>query len=191
MGGCTFETYADGADPKVAFQGERERAQYDYGHAGYTGTIAEKGSFVKITSTVMTEDEALDLAHELISKGDRRINDKWGPAGAIPVKKPRREVTVTKVPGGMLGDEEALLATVLDQARKQRKVRRGETAVSAYLQAYKTPASPRYGYGYSVRPAQARYLDGATAVLTLEKSRAAMAKQTTPDGWLFFGWASS
>jgi len=31
--------------------------------------------------------KALDLAHDLYEKRDARIDDKWGPAGAIRVKQ--------------------------------------------------------------------------------------------------------
>ena len=42
MGACEFVHYEDGADVNRAFWKAVAKAQYDYGHAGYTGTIAEK-----------------------------------------------------------------------------------------------------------------------------------------------------
>jgi len=42
MGATTFETTAVGRDFGAAFTAAVRDAQYDYGHAGYTGTIAEK-----------------------------------------------------------------------------------------------------------------------------------------------------
>ena len=63
-----------------------EQAAYDYGHAGYTGTIAEKNDYV-IVSGKLPLDEAEALADEMISDDDHRITDKWGPAGAIPLQR--------------------------------------------------------------------------------------------------------
>lgn len=41
MGGEVFTTYAEGTDVAAAFRAAVEQAQYDYGHAGYTGTIVQ------------------------------------------------------------------------------------------------------------------------------------------------------
>lgn len=85
MGGSTFETIGEGKDSKEAFQLARESAQYERGHGGYTGTIAEKHSFVVIsTPTPITDDKmAYAYANDLMDKDDKRIRDKWGDAGAI------------------------------------------------------------------------------------------------------------
>lgn len=86
MGGTTFITYARGADPDAAFRAAVERAQYDYGHAGYTGTIAEKDSYVIVDYEPRSKSDAEALAHTLIHDLDYRIRDTCGPAGAIPVR---------------------------------------------------------------------------------------------------------
>lgn len=84
MGATTFETFiAAGEDVREAFRDAVEQAAYDYGHAGYTGTIAEKHSYVIIQSEPMPYEDAADLAWDLIRRDDPRISDKWGPAGAI------------------------------------------------------------------------------------------------------------
>jgi len=44
MGAEQFETEANGKDVKEAFRHAVDGAFYDYGHAGYTGTICEKDS---------------------------------------------------------------------------------------------------------------------------------------------------
>lgn len=86
MGASTFENIAKGKTAAEAFDACVEEARYDYGHAGYTGTIAEKGSFVMIREPKCnTVDEAIALANKLIDEGDPRIDDKWGPAGCIPL----------------------------------------------------------------------------------------------------------
>jgi hypothetical protein len=81
MGAAQFTTTAEGKDAKEAFKNAVEEAGYEYGHGGYTGTIAEKSSFVMVPS--MTGVDPHKYANELIEKGDSRIGDKWGPAGCI------------------------------------------------------------------------------------------------------------
>lgn len=83
MGGCTFQTVATGKTAAEAFRAAREQAQYDNGHAGYTGTIAEKHKFVMVTTEKLAVADAEALAEKLIDKCDPRIDDKWGPAGCV------------------------------------------------------------------------------------------------------------
>lgn len=85
MGACTFYTEQEGPNAKAAFEDAVDQAQYDYGHAGYTGTIAEKGDFVMIS--LPEGKDPYDYADELIANGDRRIDDKWGPAGCIKMEE--------------------------------------------------------------------------------------------------------
>jgi hypothetical protein len=83
MGADTFSTYIIVTGSlKEAFDEAVKRALYDYGHAGYTGTLAEKDSFVLI-GKAESQTEAGALARKLINEGDPRIDDKWGPAGII------------------------------------------------------------------------------------------------------------
>jgi len=49
MGACSFETTATGPTAEDAFRRATESAAWEYGHGGYTGTIAEKGAFVLTT----------------------------------------------------------------------------------------------------------------------------------------------
>lgn len=86
MGATTFTHKAEGANPKEAFTDAVESARYWNGHGGFTGTIAEKESYVLIQSEPLSEPDAELLADKLIEDRDPRINDKWGPAGAIPIK---------------------------------------------------------------------------------------------------------
>jgi hypothetical protein len=83
MGANTFYTHSIGKTAKAAFIEAVRSARYDYGHAGYTGTIAEKNGFVIIP--VPEDEDAEDYACRLIAKNDPRIDDKWGPAGCIDV----------------------------------------------------------------------------------------------------------
>ncbi|MFI7641865.1 hypothetical protein [Nonomuraea sp. NPDC049400] len=87
MGATPFTTGPQqGATAKEAFDAAVEQARYDYGHRGYTGTIAEKDDFVIVASEPMPETEATALADQLLRADNPRILDKWGPAGAIPIK---------------------------------------------------------------------------------------------------------
>lgn len=84
MGACDFTDYATGKTADEAFSACVKDAQYEFGHGGYSGTIAEKGSFIRI-ATVATKDDGYKLAYKLIADDDPRISDKWGPAGCIAV----------------------------------------------------------------------------------------------------------
>lgn len=89
MGAETFFQLSKGKTAAAAFKAAVEQAQYDYGHSGYTGTVAEKDSFVKIpfavdhSNTAEPWRQAEAFADRLISDRDSRIDDKWGPAGCI------------------------------------------------------------------------------------------------------------
>lgn len=90
MGACDFYTNGKGNSAKEAFNAAVDQMQWDRGHGGYTGTIAEKSSFVMITPpSPFSADEkeaaqqAMQLAEQLMADDDKRIEDKWGPAGCI------------------------------------------------------------------------------------------------------------
>lgn len=85
MGAATFIEIGTGVNAGEAFDAACKQAAWDHGHAGYTGTLAEKGNFTVISDTPMKPDAAMALANELIDQGDVRIDDKWGPAGCIPL----------------------------------------------------------------------------------------------------------
>lgn len=48
MGACSFYTEEFGKTASEAFIKATRQARYDYGHAGYTGTIAEKDDYMLI-----------------------------------------------------------------------------------------------------------------------------------------------
>ena len=83
MGAESFWTRSYGKDVKGAFLSAVDNAQYMDGHGGYSGTIAEKSSYILID--VPKGKNPLDFANELMDNNDPRIDDKWGPAGAIDV----------------------------------------------------------------------------------------------------------
>lgn len=81
MGASPFITKAHGTTAKDAFSHAVDAALREYGHGGYTGTIAEKESF-----TIIELPEGCrpyTQAARLIDQDDERIEDKWGPAGVF------------------------------------------------------------------------------------------------------------
>lgn len=81
MGAASFENIGKGETAEEAFRAAVSQAQYDYGHAGYSGTLAEKGDYVSIP--LPDDADASEYANKLMDDGDKRIDDKWGPAGVI------------------------------------------------------------------------------------------------------------
>lgn len=81
MGAETFTVRANGKTAKEAFAAAVAQAHYDYGHRGYTGSIAEKREFTMIQCPVGSDPAV--FAEHLIDSDDRRVCDKWGPAGCI------------------------------------------------------------------------------------------------------------
>ncbi|MBB4738337.1 hypothetical protein BJY16_001796 [Actinoplanes octamycinicus] len=173
----TFDQYAAGADPAAAFASAVADARYEYGHDGYSGTIAEKNDFVIITRQLMTLDQASNLADELISNSDPRIDNKWGPAGAIPVVTGTRMIEVPDLPHPAAGT--SLQGADLDKIIRVCRRRRLLTPDDIVLDScWTTPA------GRGTPPK-------GTARLTLRHNPSDRTEPTMPDGWLFFGWASS
>lgn len=179
MGAGTFITEADGSDLAIAFQAAREAAAYEHGHGGYTGTLAEKDDVVVIEATPLNPNAAYALATRLINEGDPRVDDKWGPAGAIAVNRDTREVTFTGLSAASTEEADLLVAAKVEAYRK-RTCRRGEKIIAASTYAYSTVAST------SVRGS--RHITNATVVVTIRKAKNAAP---TTDGWVLFGWASS
>lgn len=87
---------AEGDSVDDAFAAAREEAFYEYGHRGYTGSLAEKDSFVVITTVVPASArqvyDALCDAYDVPTAAARDLfganaenyrdlfHDKWGPA---------------------------------------------------------------------------------------------------------------
>ena len=78
MGANTFVEQGNGENPKQVFNALVEQACYEYGHGGYTGSIAEKGGdgLKRFPSDVDIDD---------ILGGDTL--SKWGRTGYIEEKK--------------------------------------------------------------------------------------------------------
>ena len=81
MGAERFSTTGSGKTVDDAFDAARDQAFYDYGHSGYSGSLAEKTDFVEISVPEGQDPE--EFAENLMDNADPRIRDKWGPAGAV------------------------------------------------------------------------------------------------------------
>lgn len=88
MGAEYFETRATGKNAREAFKAAQEEAWFDFGHSGYTGTIAEKPGFKLVDRK---EGESIS---ECLERHDdsKLVNDKWGDAACIPGDKPNEYV---------------------------------------------------------------------------------------------------
>jgi hypothetical protein len=81
MGADIFFYKATGSSAKDAFITAINQARAEHGDGGYTGTIAEKRRFTMIE--LPEGKDPLLYAGDLLENDDRRIGDKWGPAGCI------------------------------------------------------------------------------------------------------------
>lgn len=142
MGATTFTEFWEGTSAEKAFRKAVDESKHEYGHGGYTGTIAEKGDFTIITRDVMSLPAAEALASKMFNEDDPRINDKWGPAGAIPVFTGRRRITVN-VPEGTYQDwawtgkdGEDPPKHINDLLKAQKVLRRGDKVQRVSLSSY-------------------------------------------------------
>jgi hypothetical protein len=108
MGATSFSAVGVGRDVREAFNNAVEEAHYENGHGGYTGTIAEKPSYVvhEAPSRISAEKFAgwvedwsnYEYDHnksflkaiptkyrDRVKRAHDNYDDKWGPAVAIPL----------------------------------------------------------------------------------------------------------
>jgi hypothetical protein len=86
MGAETFSQRVSGKTAQEAFNAAQEQARYDYGHAGYTGTIAEKHDFIMLKPSPERLEEIKAGQWFDYDPDDplwRKVDDKWGPAGCL------------------------------------------------------------------------------------------------------------
>lgn len=92
-GATTFENFSRNTDVGRAYRELVDDARHEYGHGGYSGTIAEKNGYKVRSNDPMTHTEARKFIEKDIDQ-----NDKWGPAFAVPIcdteKGKEKQVTV-------------------------------------------------------------------------------------------------
>lgn len=81
MGASEFSTTARGKTAKDAFSAAVEEAQYENGHGGYTGTIAEKRGFKMVTPKL--GESPREAVSRLMDDDSSFVQDKWGDAGCV------------------------------------------------------------------------------------------------------------
>jgi hypothetical protein len=166
MGATTFEVYSTGRDPDSAFREARDQALYDFGHAGYTGSIAEKGSFrmVKIPAGVRcTPKKFLELLHDVEdfqSLAYLRSDLQWAKNAA---DKRRRESLIKK------------------EERRQASFWRKNIALKATLEHAEEIYGDKWG------PCIALEVKGAQAVTIKKRNGRAGTHDRV---FVFAGWAS-
>lgn len=83
MGAESFVEHGTGSSAQDAFNKLVSQAQYEHGHGGYTGSIAEKSSFVMEELPPGQDPE--DWAWTQIQDCIPQTTSKWGPCGCIHV----------------------------------------------------------------------------------------------------------
>ena len=93
MGATTFYNVVKADDAESAFAQARQQACYDYGHSGYTGTIAEKPGYqvFQLPKGFTPEEWFYKLSDLRDEEGVPRewrdavdtYNDKWGLAVCV------------------------------------------------------------------------------------------------------------
>ena len=86
MGAQQFDTESYGKTAQEAFDNAVKQAQYDYGHSGYSGTIAEKNSFIVLGEFDNGKDAGEFMEKEFDREGSA-VDSEWGPAGCVKIGK--------------------------------------------------------------------------------------------------------
>lgn len=173
MSASFFSTITRKSDPAEAFEAAVAEAFWAQPPGGYTGTVADKESYVIMQTAPLRATDAQVRARELDE--DPRIEDKWGPAGAIAVVHHTRVVKVeASLPSrrfiGPAGDQQIVTAAT-DALRATEVLRPGEEVIGAYRM-----------------PLPDRYLIATIGRADADLTPQALAS-ADPDGWLFFGWS--
>lgn len=83
MGIIDFDVIVKAKGAKSAFNKAIKEARKIHGTGGYSGTIAEKSSFIMIT--VPDGEDPCKYANKLLDNDDPLIQNKWGPAGCVKI----------------------------------------------------------------------------------------------------------
>jgi len=81
MGAEQFVIRVAALTADAAFRKAREHALYEYGHRGYTGTIAEKSSFDLVVP--LPGEAPLACVDRCLDDENHFCQNKWGPAACV------------------------------------------------------------------------------------------------------------
>ena len=84
MGAHSCEQIGHGATAQESDRPLCAEARHDYGHSGYSGTIATTRGFLLATHNVLPTRAARQMAADLINQSDPRL-EKWGKYGCISI----------------------------------------------------------------------------------------------------------
>ena len=173
MGRREFIQYVTGTNLEAAFEAAVKEAQYEYGHRGYTGTIAEKDGYgcAALTDELMTLDAATELAKRLLNDHDERCADSEMPACGIPVRVRGGERTYADLPVPVVSDKHPDWEAAAASAAVAGRLADGEIITSTSFSSY---AVGRDGH-----------------VIADPGCRVSVTTVGSPNqtGWLFFGYA--
>lgn len=164
MGATTFSQYALGKTVAEAFASAKYEAQYMHGHGGYSGTLAEKGSYVAFQMPARCSTrKLLDLIYEIEdfqSVAYMRSSLQYA-RGKTELRK--REAEIRK------------------EERRQAAFWRKHAAIAPLLKAIEPVYDDKWG------PAVALEVNGTQA----KEIKKSMGRAGTHDKvFLFCGWAS-
>ncbi len=127
---------------------------------------------------------ANEYADKLIEEGDRRIADKWGPAGCIVLREPDRVKRLTKAAAEKLATEKYGAGAIVTVKRRDRRA----WARIELKGKVKVESRDRF-----TRPTE-RLVESVSVAAQAEGEDASEAYGRLfagPGEYLFFGWASS
>lgn len=87
MGAAEFVTEASGKTMQEAWDTAKEKALYDHGHAGYSGTIAEKPGFIDCGPVPDGDYWDLFENEDLPVRTREAIENKWDECAGFTVKE--------------------------------------------------------------------------------------------------------
>jgi hypothetical protein len=191
MGATTFEDYGWGKTPRDAFKTAKEEAYYEVGHGGYTGTIAEKDSYVMIDVPSKWQGREEEYAYHLMNEDDPRIADKWGPAGCILLES--RDAT-EEIPTGVTVSkykqegarkwQTVYIIRSLDD-RAYYRVEVSQTEAEKVAKDYSKAHNQRM-----VIDIEKKLMNGNPRIVTVTPKTKVVKSKNAENKYIFFGWAS-
>lgn len=172
MGANTFQTYGFGKDSREAFVAAVKDAQWEYGHGGYTGTIAEKATYSLVPLPPRVTSDKFVRWIELMLYDDRPY-----------LKQTLAQLESKRAPRGM-GDE--WRKRKADLRKSLKRIEKERASVPAQYQALVERAAAIYDDKWG--PALAFELKGTEAKKAKEW---AGLKGTRKRVFYFCGYASS
>jgi hypothetical protein len=190
MGATTFEDYAWGRTPQEAYNAAVAEAIFNHGHEPYSGTIKEKDGFIMIEVPKAFKNKPEEYAYKLMNDDDRRIEDKWGPAGCILLES---QDAIEKVP----------YATTVERY-DQQGARKWETVFTVYSRAGGASRSftsqteaEKFAKDWvkannevaKIR-IEKRLVNGSQEIITIKPKTKDVKVKGGKNKYMFFGWAS-